>query len=44
MHWKDETIQSTILEIGDSVYVHPNIPHSFISNTKDEAEIIAVNF
>ena len=44
MHWKNGISQrSTLLETGDSVYLMPGIPHSFIAEQGD-AELLAVNF
>ena len=44
MNWKENEINEAVLNEGDSVYVHPGVPHSFISNGSETAEIIAVNF
>lgn len=44
MDWKaDGQPRSEMLKQGDSIYVHPGVPHSFIA-AGPSAEILAVNF
>ncbi|PJD91619.1 MAG: hypothetical protein CK424_06220 [Legionella sp.] len=44
MDWKtDNGVRNVELNVGDSAYVSPNVPHSFMA-MEDNSELIAVNY
>lgn len=44
MHWTAQSRKRSVdLDCGDSVYLQPNVPHSFMS-LDGESELLAFNY